>query len=191
MIEKNNIRKAEDSFYNELIKHGINCITRNKVFEIYDAKKDAVNISHIIIKDNYLLYKYVKSTGKSINPGGVRLDSLKISDRENIIKTWDMADNLVFSLFKKGLLKDKGFNNMALDVDLTGLSIEEANAILKKYQNGTFEFNARNVLMLINNGAYIQRLAYTETNAVGNTINHYENDVFSTLMLKKYCEDIL
>ena len=190
MIEKNNIKKAEDYFYSELVRRGINCISRDKVSEIYDAKNDLIKISAVIVKDNYALYNYVKSTGKNVSPGGYKLNPLRQS-KDNIIDSWDMAENVVFILFKNGNLKDKGFNNVILDLDLNVLSTEEANSILKKYQNGTFEFNARNILILINKGACIERFAYTETNSIGNAIDHYEKDVFATLLLKKYCEELL
>ncbi len=190
-IEKNQRIKAEDEFYNDLIKHRIGCVSRDKLDDVYDSKSNTINIVGVIVKDNYNLYKYVKSKGLGVLPGGYKLNPLRQNDKDNIIDTWDKADNAVFTLFKSGVLKDKGFNNVVLDLSISNLSIEEANEILKKYQDGTLKFDPRHVLILINNGAYIKKFAGTTINSVGFTEDHWEKDVFATLMLKKYCEDIL
>lgn len=188
-IKKIKMSKAEDEFYKKLLKNKITCISRNKITDIYDSENNKINIAGVIVKDNYELYKFVKSLGLDVKPGGYKINPLEEYSKGNIIDSWDKAENTVFSLSKSGILKDKGFKNMVLDLNIGGLSVEEANEILKKYQNGTIAFNPRHVLVLINNGAYVQRFAGTTIDNAGFAVDHWEKDVFQTLLLKKYCED--
>ena len=190
VMAQKTINDRAESFYNDLINHGIDFIQKDKLHEIYDMNDDSIIISNVIVRDNYALYNFVKRTGKKVKPGGFKLNPLRQYDKDIVIDSWETAENVVFSLYKNGILKDTDFRKLVLDVDLSALTKEEANVLLKKYLNGTIEFDPHKIIILINNGAYVEKLAYVTLND-GIVENHYEKDVFTTMMLKKYCEEVI
>ena len=180
-----------DEFYQKLVDLGIKSIDREHLFEIYDQDKDLVNISGLIVRDNYELYQAVKSLNVALRPGGYRLNPLREHPEENRVADWHQADTAMRMLFLNGHLRDKNFNKLFAEIQIEKLSLEKACDFLSFYQSGRLEFDPQMVLRLINQGALVIKVASTEVDNWGRVVNHYEKDVFATLLLKDYCEKLL
>lgn len=180
-----------DEFYQKLVDLGIKCIDREHLFEIYDQDKDLVNISGLIVRDNYELYQAVKSLGVALRPGGYRLNPLREHPEENRVADWHQADSAMRALFLNGHLRDRDFNKLFNEIQIEKLSLEKACDMLSFYQAGRLEFDPSMVLRLIDHGAVIIRVVAHEIDNWGRPIDRYERDVFTTMLLKEYCEKLL
>ena len=180
-----------DAFYQKLVDLGIHSIDREHLFEIYDQDKDLVNISGLIVRDNYELYQAVKSLGVALRPGGYRLNPLREHPEENRVADWHQADSAMRVLFLNGHLHDRDFNKLFAEIQIEKLSLEKACDMLSFYQAGRLEFDPAMVLRLIEHGAVIVRVASTEVDNWGRVVNRYEKDIFATMLLKEYCEKLL